>query len=274
VRHTDATFGWPSKTEIAQVMKRSFLTALLAGSIFSLASGAVYAAPEYPKLEKLVRAFDVVAFGSESLFVAKRAKLLKWDRDEIPVNLTWFQEKTDRGFKTNLVPETWSSQTWNHLRELEKLTGLKFTNSISEKKRPVLSVLFAPRKLLAKVPIPDVNADLQREMAAPGGCYFIAFPGKRGALKRSVIVVNSDRDESLISHCLLEELTQALGLPNDTNLIRPSIFSDHDTLQRLSPGDEILVRTLYHRQLTAGMERKKANRLARLIISQYLAAVR
>jgi hypothetical protein len=95
-----------------------------------------------------------------------------------------------------------------------------------------------------------------------------------GALDRAFVVVNTERDGFLIDHCLLEELTQSLGLPNDTDFLRPSIFSDHDTLRKLSPTDEILIRTLYHKRMFAGMTHKAAMTMARLLIAQQLAAKR
>lgn len=228
-----------------------------------------------PDVPKLLEAFEVIAFGSETKALKSRTSLLRWDREEIAVNMTQF----DRAGETELKPvparDFWSKFAWGHLRTLQRLTGLTFVDSITVKKRPLLTIVFTPRKLLSSVPIPGVNERLQQELAAPGGCYFLSFSsGRMGALDRAFVVVNTDRDGFLIDHCLLEELTQSLGLPNDSDLLRPSIFSDHDTLRSLSPSDEILVRTLYHKRMFAGMSRKAALTMARLLIAQQLAAKR
>ncbi len=74
--------------------------------------------------------------------------------------------------------------------------------------------------------------------------------------------------------CLLEEMTQALGLPNDSELIRPSIFNQWDFLQRLPLNDQILVRTLYDQRMRQGMPRDAALTAARGIIAELSARVR
>lgn len=256
------------------LMRRAVLAA---GLVLAVAAAArdVRADPPLPPVDVLVTAFDIIAFGSETKTLEGRTTLLRWDTDEIAVNMTQFQKEADRDLKPVPAQDFWAKFAWNHLRTLERLTGLTFVDSITVKKRPRLTIVFTPRELLGKVPIPGINAKLQRELSAPGGCYFLSFAGGRmGALDRAFIVVNTDRDGFLIDHCLLEELTQSLGLPNDSDVLRPSIFSDHDTLRQLSPSDEILVRTLYHKRMFAGMSRKAALTMARLLIAQELAAKR
>ncbi|MEQ8226673.1 MAG: DUF2927 domain-containing protein [Rhodospirillales bacterium] len=245
-----------------------FLLVLMAGS-------GARADGKLPDVADLLSAFEVIAFGSETRALQARTTLLRWDQKEIAVNMTQFESEGDKDLKPVAARDFWSKYAWNHLRTLQGLTGLTFVDSISAKKRPQLTIVFTPRKLLAKVPIPGVKPKLQQELAAPGGCYFLSFAGGRmGALDRSFVVVNTERDGFLIDHCLLEELTQSLGLPNDSDLLRPSIFSDHDTLRILSPSDEILIRTLYHKRMFAGMSHKAAMTMARLLIAQQLAAKR
>ena len=227
-----------------------------------------------PSLDELVKAFNVIAFGSEMLNVKATGMLLKWDTTEIPVNMTRFDSAQDHDLKPLPAETGWATYAWRHLRELEAITGLKFTDSLKRKKRPHITIVFTNRMLLGKVPIPGVSHALQAEMSAPGGCYFVAFPAKSGALDRAVVVVNTDRPAQDIDSCILEELTQSLGLPNDTDLIRPSIFSDHDHLVRLSTGDSILLKTLYNKRMKPGMSKKAAMTMARLLFAQELAARR
>jgi len=251
--------------------------ALAAGMFACAVAGAADARGDavLPPVDELVKAFEIVAFGSEARGLGERTTLLRWDTAEIAVNMTQFRSAGERELKPVPAQDFWAKFAWNHLRTLERLTGLTFVDSIAAKKRPRLTIVFTPRDLLAKVPIPGVKGKLQRELSAPGGCYFLSFAGGRmGALDRAFVVVNTDRDGFLIDHCLLEELTQSLGLPNDSDVLRPSIFSDHDTLRALSPTDEILVRTLYHKRMVPGMSRKAALTMARLLIAQQLAARR
>jgi hypothetical protein len=50
-----------------------------------------------------------------------------------------------------------------------------------------------------------------------------------------------------------EEISQALGLPNDSPRARPSIFNDDEEFALLTDHDELLLRILYSRELRPGM---------------------
>ena len=92
-----------------------------------------------------------------------------------------------------------------------------------------------------------------------------------GTLIGAAIVVNTERDMARVNHCLLEELTQTLGFSNDTDLLRPSIFSDNDYLIDLSRSDEIVVRSLYDPRLKPGMPKAEALKIAPTIIREWNA---
>jgi hypothetical protein len=96
-------------------------------------------------------------------------------------------------------------------------------------------------------------------MAAEGGCFFVAWSDdKSGSLFRTVIVVNSERLLIRINHCLLEEMAQSLGLPNDSNVFSPSIFHDDSRQTELSRTDLIILKALYDPRIRAGMPKAEA----------------
>ena len=99
-------------------------------------------------------------------------------------------------------------------------------------------------------------------------CYFLSYHLPDGQIVSARIVVNSDHDEIQIAHCLLEELTQSMGLPNDDGRIIPSIFNDDLKLDDLSLIDKVLVRVLYDPRMAAGTPRDRALDLARDILAQ------
>jgi len=68
--------------------------------------------------------------------------------------------------------------------------------------------------------------------------------------------------------CLLEELVQAMGLPNDACHYRPSLFCPDDLVDRLQGADAILLRTLYDPRLTPGVRRHEAMPVAATIIRE------
>jgi len=69
----------------------------------------------------------------------------------------------------------------------------------------------------------------------------------------------------------LEEMTQAMGLPNDSDIVAPSIFNQTSTLRALTETDIYLLRTLYDKRLPPGTPRVDALRIGREIMSELLA---
>ena len=101
-------------------------------------------------------------------------------------------------------------------------------------------------------------------------CFGIYSLNAAGEIFRGVIGIPSDRAASAgkLPHCIVEETTQLLGLPNDSDEVVPSIFDDRSVLDALSEHDKVLVRLLYDRRLTAGMPREEALAAARAILRE------
>jgi hypothetical protein len=78
-----------------------------------------------------------------------------------------------------------------------------------------------------------------------------------GAYTRAFAVIRSEHPDLLRLSCLHEELTQGLGLPNDSPRARPSIFND-DEFALLTDHDELLLRMLYSPELRPGMTASEA----------------
>jgi len=53
--------------------------------------------------------------------------------------------------------------------------------------------------------------------------------------------------------CVVEEITQVLGLPNDSEKVFPSIFNDKTPQDLLTGLDYILLKLLYSTEIKAGM---------------------
>jgi hypothetical protein len=77
--------------------------------------------------------------------------------------------------------------------------------------------------------------------------------GTSGAYSRAFAVIRAEHPDLLRLSCLHEELTQGLGLPNDSPRARPSIFNDDEEFALLTDHDELLLRMLYSPELRPGM---------------------
>lgn len=82
--------------------------------------------------------------------------------------------------------------------------------------------------------------------------------GNSGAYTRAFAVIRAEHPDLLRLSCLHEELTQGLGLPNDSPRARPSIFNDDEEFALLTDQDELLLRMLYSRELRPGMSAAEA----------------
>jgi hypothetical protein len=104
-------------------------------------------------------------------------------------------------------------------------------------------------------------------------CLFIYRRNDRFEIVRALVLVSARETDDHKARCLLEEMTQALGLPNDSDRLQPSIFNSFDRLTALAPADRMLVRTLYDARIAPGMPRAEALALARVIVGEMLAGV-
>lgn len=225
----------------------------------------VWAAPGWaqaarPSLDQMVEFFDSVVFGAEIDKKLASTVVAKWQE---PIRITVQGQATDRHREILAT----------HAAALTTLTGIPIEIIPAGGKGGNVTAVFVPRTQMARVKIGGVQQSLIDRLAAAGGCYFISQQKPVGKIIWAVIVVNTQREENLIKHCILEEMTQSMGLPNDTDLVRPSLFSDHDTLLSLSRADTILVRALYDQRLAAGTPRAAALKQVRSILAELDASL-
>ena len=161
-----------------------------------------------------------------------------------------------------------------HLNSLIKATKLKTEDSKKTGELPNFMINFVPRRQMGNPYLAKANPKLLRKMAAQGGCYFLLWADRKtGNISKAVIVVNSERLLIRINHCLLEEMTQSLGLPNDSDLISPSIFSDASRRTQLTRTDLMILKALYHPRMKVGMAREQALAVAEGILREIDASL-
>lgn len=238
-------------------IKRSTPLALCLMVLILTINASTAKTEELPSLYKLVKHFEVLVFGNEIDPGNASKRLAKWT-NSLAISV---QGK----FKRHHI-----EQLKDHLKALREETGLRFRWVKPKQDGNNVYLLFLPRKQMATIEIPGVPQSLIRKLAAPGGCYFITAKNEFSEITRAWIVVNAERQEHGIKHCLLEEFAQVLGLPNDTDRLRPSLFSDRDQLTKLGKVDKIMLQTLYDPRMLPDMTRAEARDTAWQIISEIL----
>ena len=230
-----------------------------------------------PTVDQLVTIFDRVVFGSEFAGVKASTRIKKW-RQPLRVVVREFGEKVtlladgaqERELRERRVKRLHFDFVQKHLNTLAELTGLKTEDAAATGKPANFVINFVPRLQMSNPKLAKIDRGLQKRLAAQGGCYFLVWTDEKSgnSLQKAVIVVNASRLMNRKDHCVLEEMTQSLGLPNDIEHPWPSIFANRGFGRELSRADRIIVRTLYDRRLPAGTPRAEALVLAREIIGE------
>nr|WP_281419207.1 DUF2927 domain-containing protein [Marinobacterium ramblicola] len=137
-----------------------------------------------------------------------------------------------------------------HLQQLAQITGHRIQRVGAKADANVELLLLRQQDL---VPVWQSRTDGER---IPQGTLCLARIWTRdGEIRRALVAIPVDQASlhgKLVS-CIVEELTQILGLPNDSERVFPSIFNDRSTDQLLSGLDLILLKLLYDPRLQPGM---------------------
>jgi hypothetical protein len=213
-----------------------FLIALFAGI-------AVQARPA-EEAERLTRFFDIVVFGSEIPGVAPAERVRKWTA---PIRYK---------IAGTAVAE-WRPVIQRHTATLTGLTGIAYREIGPKEAGENLVVMLVPRDKMY-----DAGALVEKDAAklravlngTRGGCYFLSY-SKEDRIVYAAVVANVEGPKQMLEHCLLEEMTQMMGLPNDDDRVSPSMFNDSERHMALTQVDVALVKALYDPALQPGTPR-------------------
>ncbi len=205
----------------------------------------------------LTTKFMVLAFGSEGpRRPESRGRLVKW---VTPLHAAAVHGSERQLDAANL-----------HLLTLAELTDLKVVPSGDDLASFV--IVFAPRREFFAIYDGYFPGQITKRWLARQRCATVAPFNERFEYTSAVITVGTDNSAGVADSCLPEEIFQAVGLFEDTDLPpRPSVFStDHD-LTELTVYDRMMVRALYDPRLQPGMTRAEVEPIARRIFAEYLA---
>lgn len=251
-----------------------FANVLIRAGLAGLALFALSAAPpavraERPSNAQIIHNFDIVAFGNE--YTHKRyAAVRKWSQ---PIRI---------GIQGKDYPPYFEAYVKQHIRDLWELTGhpIELYYSFSKQKAKSLAKDFDPKKvnfILFYLPKPEIpkavakyfggDEDAVRKMISVSTC-FAKFGTKNNEIKWAISVFPAEHPKDHMRACVVEELTQVLGLPNDSPDVKPSIFNDQSQYFELTEHDRWMLKMLYDRRITVGMKREDAITMGRRILDE------
>ncbi|HKL65661.1 MAG TPA: DUF2927 domain-containing protein [Roseovarius sp.] len=112
-----------------------------------------------------------------------------------------------------------------------------------------------------------------RDMPRSIHCLVVAFSdrGNPHTYDLAIAWVRAEHPSLMRDSCFHEEVAQGLGLANDSPRARPSIFNDDDEFAWLTTHDEMLLRLLYHPDLSPGMTPDEARPILRRLLDEWQA---
>ncbi len=84
-----------------------------------------------------------------------------------------------------------------------------------------------------------------------------------------IIPVDHAMSRGLLPACIVEEITQVMGLPNDSDWVNPSIANDKSRIDLLTGLDYIMLKLLYSPDVKAGMNQNDIQPIVRRELQFY-----
>ncbi|MBJ7536900.1 DUF2927 domain-containing protein [Marinomonas transparens] len=178
----------------------------------------------------------------------KHPKLVRWEK---PIRLYFESDYGD----ANLQKEMLSV----HAQHLAYITGLPIDFTSKAKQAGIIVVFTSYADLENKVRKYIGDPENIRTALNEAICLGNFRRNKHFEITRGVIIIPVDyaREKTRFLDCIVEEITQLLGLPNDSNDVFPSIFNDVSIDAYPSPLDYLLLKALYSPRLKPGMDVKQ-----------------
>ncbi|WP_245624715.1 DUF2927 domain-containing protein [Marinomonas fungiae] len=156
-----------------------------------------------------------------------------------------------------------------HTRHLTRITGVPIDFTSDIRRANIIASFTTLDQVEEKVARYIGDPESIRVALDEAICLGNFGVNSRGAIERGVIIIPVDyaRQNARFLDCIIEEITQLLGLPNDSDNVYPSIFNDVSSDIYLSPLDYILLKILYSPRLKAGMSAEQVDRLLPTVIN-------
>lgn len=204
------------------------------------------ASAQLPPLDDLLHQYVQIAFRNEFGGLHRFGRIIKWQE---PIRARLEGPRAD----------LYKPEVERQFAILSRLTGLPM--EVVDGFRP-----FANVNMIISFVDTGGRGPADRERA----CFSSVQEDDGFVIRSAAITITADIPE-LRQHCIVEEISQALGLMNDSTFLFPSIFHDDSRQQALSPWDEMMFYAHYDPRIRPGMVSAEAVPIVRQIFAQELA---
>jgi hypothetical protein len=163
--------------------------------------------------------------------------------------------------------------TERHLLHLQNITGLPIQSAKSIKDANLIIVFSQEASLKDDLQnFFDMGSASERTRFFRDSVCLGHFSTQlNGSIQKAVVIIPVDRarKHGKLMACVVEELTQVMGLTNDSITVSPSIFNDRSRDHFLTGLDYILLKILYDQRLHIGMRKTEAMPVVQSIVAEY-----
>lgn len=212
-----------------------------------------WSTPDY-----LASSFIEIALNNE--YSVKRSGVRKWTK---PIKYYFIHRVADQVLHERL--------SLLHLKHLEEITDVDISPATTKQKANLL-IVFSTENQLEKELLSEfkIRSRKQRHQLFRHSICLAHFSvNADSTINKAMVIIPVDRARAhakLIS-CIVEELTQVMGLPNDSDKVFPSVFNDKSYNELLTGLDYLLLKMLYHPMVKPGMPEQQVKPVLQKIMS-------
>lgn len=188
-------------------------------------------------------------------------RLHKWQQ---PIHYRIIDRTGDKTLHAMLVQK--------HLQQLSQITGVDI-HAVKKSDNTNLKILFSSEQDLEqdlKIGFGISNEKIRNELMRNSVCSAHFQVNHHNEISSAMVIIPVDRARAhgKLMSCVVEELTQVMGLPNDSDDVFPSIFNDRSYNQFLTGLDYVLLKLLYQPTVKSGMTQQQLHNILSGLLSK------
>lgn len=229
---------------------------------FFIISSAIASSPiakheaHWQKTEYIEQSFYEIALKNE--YNLTKTRIRKWNQ---PLAVYIKHEVGDKKLHLQLIKM--------HLMHLSQITGLPITY-VNKKSTANVNVFFTRSAQVNSLINKEIDSKAVKLLKNSVCLANIKTNQSSEIIKATVIIpVDRARMHGKLVSCIVEELSQILGLPNDSKTIYPTIFSDRNIYKLLTGLDYIFLKLLYLPEIKTGMTQRDIEPLIKKRLHQW-----
>lgn len=213
--------------------------------------------PKWQDIDYIIQSFFEVGLGAEH-GISKNLNLRKWNK---PIRIYVEHNVGDKTLHNRLLNA--------HIDQLKEITKLDIQR-VDNKSAANIFYFFTRQSEIRQLVENKLGADVAKNLHG-SVCLASAKINKKNVITSTHIFIPIDlaRMHGKLVACIVEEITQSLGLFRDSELVFPSIFNDKTKNTLLTGLDEILLRLLSDKRIKAGMSKTELKPILMSILAEY-----